>query len=122
MQFSLVKLRLKTFSKHLSILALERHMKSTRCLFYFFIEMGHLIAVCYGVVVINLSDGKCITFLPLMEHKFGTVSNNALRDIGIGHVNNNHFASRSTCRSILLGSYNRWRQMDGRYGVNICYE
>ncbi|XP_061990742.1 uncharacterized protein LOC133709124 [Rosa rugosa] len=61
-----------------------------RCWMYF-PEMGHLIATCYGVVVIDLSDGQCITFLPLVEHHSGHFSSNELQEIGIGHVNSNHF-------------------------------
>ncbi|XP_040361626.1 uncharacterized protein LOC112203005 [Rosa chinensis] len=57
----------------------------------YFPEMGHLIATCYGVVVIFLSEGQCITFLPLVEHKIGQFSNDELKEIGIGHVNKNHF-------------------------------
>ncbi|XP_062012413.1 uncharacterized protein LOC133728965 [Rosa rugosa] len=57
----------------------------------YFPEMGHLIATCYGVVVIFLSEGQCITFLPLVEHKIGQFSNDELKEIGIGHVNENHF-------------------------------
>lgn len=54
-------------------------------------EMGHLIATCYGVVVINLSGGQCLTFLPLMEHITGRFQNRELPEIGIGFVNENHF-------------------------------
>ncbi|XP_062006092.1 uncharacterized protein LOC133723294 [Rosa rugosa] len=62
----------------------------------YFPEMEHLIARCYGVVVIFLSEGKCRTFLPLVEHKIGQFSNDELKEIGIGHVNKNHFVHTLT--------------------------
>lgn len=57
-----------------------------------------------------------------MEYKIGQLSNNTLRDIGIGHVINNHFASKSIYQSNFLGSYDRWRQMDRRCDIKICYK
>ncbi|XP_024190255.1 uncharacterized protein LOC112194241 [Rosa chinensis] len=58
-------------------------------------EMGHLIATCYGVVVINLSDQQCLTFLPLTEHITGRFQNQELPEIGIGFVNGDHFVQVS---------------------------
>nr|XP_011468454.1 PREDICTED: uncharacterized protein LOC101301896 [Fragaria vesca subsp. vesca] len=58
-------------------------------------DMRHLIATCYGVVVINLSDGQCLTFLPLMEHVLGRFQNQELPELGIGFVNGNHFVQVS---------------------------
>ncbi|XP_040374064.1 uncharacterized protein LOC112197200 [Rosa chinensis] len=54
-------------------------------------DMGHLIATCYGVVVVNLSDGQCFTFLPLREYSEGKPMEANLREIGLGFVNNDHF-------------------------------
>nr|XP_011463603.1 PREDICTED: protein FAR1-RELATED SEQUENCE 2-like [Fragaria vesca subsp. vesca] len=54
-------------------------------------DMGHLIATCYGVLVVNISDGQCFTFLPLHEYVEGKLMEADLHEIGIGFVNSNHF-------------------------------
>ncbi|KAL6129673.1 hypothetical protein ACLB2K_073022 [Fragaria x ananassa] len=54
-------------------------------------DMGHLIATCYGVVVVNLSYGQCSTFLPLREYTEGKLMEANLLEIGLGFVNDNHF-------------------------------
>lgn len=55
------------------------------------LDMGHLIATCYGVLVVNLSDGQCLTFLPLREYIDGKLMKADICEIGIGFVNGNHF-------------------------------
>lgn len=65
-------------------------------------DMGHLIATCYGVVVVvNLSYGQCSTFLPLREYTEGKLMEANLLEIGLGFVNDDHFVQ---VRSNIYGS------------------
>ncbi|XP_028108087.1 uncharacterized protein LOC114306953 [Camellia sinensis] len=52
------------------------------------LDMGHLVASCYNLVLYHLSLQQCLTFLPLRTVPVPQLDR---REIAIGFVNGNHF-------------------------------
>ena len=86
----------------------ERILELTHALSYFAenapfdrwmttLDMGHLIASCYNVVLYHLSSVQCLTFCLL---RFVALPLPLRKEIAIGFVNNNHFVEIKTLRNL----------------------